>query len=167
MHNWLEGVLEHQLRVLWGIGWDAKRARSLAELDKDNEDLWMDDDISLAGGEEESQDVLDDEQNFDPVEFEKWRDDYLRATYSDFEDDESSTPRGTPPLADDDPMNSSNSANIPVPESVPEDETDEDEMDDPEDDAEFEDVAVWGSWKFSKEQIAKIHSCISEVSLPT
>jgi hypothetical protein len=92
MHNWLEGVLEHQLRVLWGIGRDNQRAKSLAELDQDDEDLWTDDDISSARGQEETEDVLDDEQNFDPAEFAKWREDYLRATYPQSEEDESSTP---------------------------------------------------------------------------
>ncbi|KAJ6553998.1 hypothetical protein DFH09DRAFT_924550 [Mycena vulgaris] len=65
MHNWLEGVLEHQLCVLWGVGRDARRTRTLAELDEDDEDLWIDEEISDAGGDAEAQDVLDDEQNFD------------------------------------------------------------------------------------------------------
>lgn len=37
MHNWLEGVLEHQLRVLWGIGRHDRRTKKLAELDTDRQ----------------------------------------------------------------------------------------------------------------------------------
>ncbi|KAJ7149895.1 hypothetical protein C8R43DRAFT_887658, partial [Mycena crocata] len=60
MHNWLQGVLEHQLRVLRGIGRDARRTPALAGLDADDTDLWTDDNISDAGGNAEAQDVLDD-----------------------------------------------------------------------------------------------------------
>lgn len=31
MHNWLEGVLEHQLRTLWGIGHEADKAKAYKE----------------------------------------------------------------------------------------------------------------------------------------
>ncbi|KAJ6481127.1 hypothetical protein C8R45DRAFT_933026 [Mycena sanguinolenta] len=150
MHNWLEGR-------------DARRTKSLAELDEDDEDLWTDDEISDAGGETETQEVLDDAQNFDPTEFEKWRDEYIRVTHSDSEEeDDSSTPRGTPAPDSDDPMDGSTSDATPVPESMPPNETDLDAVDE-----EYEDVAVRGSWKFTKEQLQKIHSCIKEVSLPT
>jgi hypothetical protein len=165
MHNWLEGVLEHQLRVLWGIGRDAIRTRSLAELDNDDEDLWTDDDISDAGGETEAQEVLNDEQNFDAYNWAEWREGYLQATQSDTdEDDDSSTPRGTPAPDGDDPMDGSGSEATPVPQSIAGEDTDDT---DDEDDEEFKDVAVRGSWKFGKEQLEKIRCCIREVSLPT
>jgi hypothetical protein len=165
MHNWLEGILEHQLRVLWGIGRDTQRTKALAELDKDNEDLWTDDDISEAGGKADAQEVLDDEQNFDPDHFAKWREDYLRATYSDYEEqDDSNTPTGTPAPDGDDPMDGSTSEATPVPESIPPDDTDNDGEGA---DEEFEDVAVRGSWKFTKERVDNIRCCIREVSLPT
>lgn len=164
MHNWLEGVLEHQLRVLWGIGRDARRTRSLAELDEDDEDLWTDDDISEAGGEEDAQEVLDDEENFDPGEFARWREEYIRATQSDNEENDDATPRGTPAPDDDDPMDGSASGATPVPQSIA---SEEEENGDDEVDEEFEDVAVRGSWKFSKENLEKICCCIQQVSLPT
>ncbi|KAJ6550329.1 hypothetical protein B0H19DRAFT_1265160 [Mycena capillaripes] len=165
MHNWLEGVLEHQLRVLWGIGRDARRTKALEELDADDEDLWTDEDVSEAGGEEDAQEVRDDEENFDPNEFAKWRENYIRATQSDEENSENeddSTPRGTPAPEFDDPMNGSTSQSTSVPESLVPDETDVDS-----DEEEFEDVAVHGSWKFTSDQLEKIRQCIMEVSLPT
>ena len=73
MHNWLQGVLELQLRILWGIGHDARRTKNLAEFDADDEDLWTDDDISEAGGEADAQEVCNDEVSFDPDEFARWR----------------------------------------------------------------------------------------------
>jgi hypothetical protein len=167
MHNWLLGVLEHQLRVLWGIGRDARRSKALAELDKDEEDLWTDDDISEAGGEADAQEVLADEANYNPDEFAKWRQQYLQDTQSedenvDEDEDDEKTPTGTPAADIDDPMDGSTT---PVPESIaPEDSDDDNEVNS---DDEFADIAVRGSWKFSKENLEIIRSCIREVSLPT
>ncbi|KAJ7463018.1 hypothetical protein FB451DRAFT_1495187 [Mycena latifolia] len=169
MHNWLLGVLEHQLRVLWGLGCHAQRAKSLAELDADDEDLWTDDEISEAGGHVDAQEVVDDETNFNPDTFAKWREDYLRATQSEEEeedDDEERTPTGTPVPDLDDPMDGSASDGTPVPESNPPDDTDNDnEVNDGDDD--FADIAVRGSWKFTKEHIENIRLYVREVSLPT
>jgi hypothetical protein len=71
MHNWLLGVLEHQLRVLWGLGRDARRAQNLAQLDAQDEDLWTDDEVADAGGDVDAQDVVDKETNFNPSVFAK------------------------------------------------------------------------------------------------
>ncbi|KAJ7159115.1 hypothetical protein C8R43DRAFT_948457 [Mycena crocata] len=158
-------ILEHQLRVLWGIGCDARRTKALAELDAEDEDLWTDDDISEAGGEEKTREVVADKENFDPNEFAKWRENYIQATQSEEEtmeeEDETHTPRGTPAPDLDDAMDGSTSEATPVPESLPPDEIDVDQ------DEQFEDVAVRGSWKFTAKQMETIHSCIRDVSLPT
>ncbi|KAJ7701267.1 hypothetical protein B0H14DRAFT_3527730 [Mycena olivaceomarginata] len=71
MHNWLLGVLEHQLRF-----------------DADDEDLWTNDEISDTGGEEDAQDVLEDEASFNPESFARWKEQYLRATQSEEEEEE-------------------------------------------------------------------------------
>ncbi|KAJ6503589.1 hypothetical protein C8R45DRAFT_1070244 [Mycena sanguinolenta] len=166
MHNWLLGVLEHQLRVLWGVGRDAQRTKNLAELDADDEDLWTEDEISEAGGDAEAKDVQDDEANFDPDTFAKWRETYLQATQSEQEeDDDETTPTGTPALDIDDVMDGSTSDATPVPESNPPEATDNDNEVNSDD--EFADIAVQGSWKFSKERLENIRRCIKEVSLPT
>ncbi|KAJ6469929.1 hypothetical protein C8R45DRAFT_1078572 [Mycena sanguinolenta] len=166
MHNWLLGVLEHQLRVLWGVGRDSRQTKNLAELDADDEDLWTEDEISEAGGDAEAKDVQDDEANFDPDTFAKWRETYLQATQSEQEeDDDETTPTGTPALDIDDPMDGSASDATPVPESNPPDATDNDNEVNSDD--EFADIAVRGSWKFSKERLENIRCCIREVSLPT
>ncbi|KAJ7200522.1 hypothetical protein GGX14DRAFT_571929 [Mycena pura] len=169
MHNWLQGVLEHQLRVLWGIGRDARRTKNLAQFDADDEDLWTDEEISDSGGQEDAEDVRRDENNFDPEQWAEWREQYLRNTQSegdDDDDDDGSTPRATPAPDFDDPMDGSMSEATPVPESNPPDEDDQ-TQDGNNDDNEFADIAVRGSWKFSKDSLEKIRHCIVEVSLPT
>jgi hypothetical protein len=166
MHNWLQGVLEHQLRVLWGIGRDARRTKDLAQFDADDEDLWTDSEISDSGGQEDAEDVRRDEENFDPEQWAEWREQYLRNTGSEEDNDDDSTPRATPAPGSDDPMDGSTSAATPVPESNPPDEDDHDHDGDNNDD-EFTDIAVRGSWKFSKDSLEKIRRCIREVSLPT
>ncbi|KAJ7200252.1 hypothetical protein B0H12DRAFT_1244471 [Mycena haematopus] len=142
MHNWLQDVLEHQLRVLRGIGRTAGRTKKLTELDADDDDLWTDDNVSEAGGDADAQDVRDDEENFNPDEFAKWRDEYMQATQSEEEeeDDDEMTPTGTPAQDIDDPMDGSMSDTTPVPESNYPDDTDTDNQD--EEDDEFADIAV-------------------------
>ncbi|KAJ7214808.1 hypothetical protein GGX14DRAFT_609450 [Mycena pura] len=171
MHNWLQGVLEHHLRVLWGIGRDARRTKNLAELDADDDDLWTDDDISDAGGEADAQEILHDAENFNPDAFDKWREEYMAATQSEEEeeeeeeeddDDDDITPTGTPAPDIDDPMDGSMSDATPVPESNYPDDTDEDDEDN-----DFADIGVRGSWKFTKERLEHIRRCVQEVSLPT
>jgi hypothetical protein len=169
MHNWLLGVLEHQLRVLWGIGCDARRTKNLAEFDADDDDSWTDEEISEAGREEDAQDVVEDEATFDAGAFAKWREEYLQATQSEDEEEEEeeedeTTPRGTPMPDGDDPMDGSASDGTPVPESNPPDDADNNKVDGDDD---FEDIAVQGSWKFTKDRLEQIHCCIREVSLPT
>ncbi|KAJ6460473.1 hypothetical protein C8R47DRAFT_123996 [Mycena vitilis] len=166
--HWLEGILGHQLRVLWGIGRDARRKKNLAEFDADDEDMWTDEEISEAGGDADAQDVLNDEAGFDPEEFAQWREGYLQATRSDGESDEEdsqTTPRGTPAADFDDPMDGSMSEATSVPESNPPDDTDNNNDDDGDD--EFADIGVRGSWKFTKERLDLIRRCIREVTLPT
>ncbi|KAF8196359.1 hypothetical protein K438DRAFT_1934075 [Mycena galopus ATCC 62051] len=107
MHHWLLGVLEHQLHVLWGIGHNAQRTKNLAEFDADDDDLWTDD-ISEAGGDADAQDVLDNEANFNPDQFAKWREEYLEATQAE---DDDMTPTGTPAPDIDDPMDDDNEGN--------------------------------------------------------
>lgn len=68
MHNWLEGVLEHQLRVLWGVGQTIKKAKELIEI-QDHEEF-DERDISEVGSE---LDNLADDNLDDPAELESLR----------------------------------------------------------------------------------------------
>ena len=52
MHNFLEGILQHQLCSLWGIGHDEDESQKLKEMDYDEQ--WTDADLS------ESADELDE-----------------------------------------------------------------------------------------------------------
>ncbi len=49
MHNWLEGVLEHHLCVLWGVGRDKAHEEKVKE--RDINELWSESDISEWGSE--------------------------------------------------------------------------------------------------------------------
>ncbi|KIY61093.1 hypothetical protein CYLTODRAFT_480573, partial [Cylindrobasidium torrendii FP15055 ss-10] len=42
MHNWLEGVLQHQLRAVWGIGRNSSRAREAKDKDEDKKPMDID-----------------------------------------------------------------------------------------------------------------------------
>ncbi|KAF8205250.1 hypothetical protein K438DRAFT_1579669 [Mycena galopus ATCC 62051] len=53
----------------------------------------------------------------------------------------------------------------PVPESLPPDDTDDES--EPNSDDEFADIAVRGSWSFTKENLETIRCCIREISQPT
>jgi hypothetical protein len=37
MHNWLEGILQHHLRTLWGIGRDKDNAQKAQFFDEDEQ----------------------------------------------------------------------------------------------------------------------------------
>ena len=52
MHNFLEGIVQHQLCSLWGIGCDEDENQKLKEIDHDEQ--WTDADLS------ESADELDE-----------------------------------------------------------------------------------------------------------
>ncbi|KAJ7240964.1 hypothetical protein C8J57DRAFT_1478017 [Mycena rebaudengoi] len=108
--------------------------------DANDEDLWTDSEISDSGGQEDAEDVRRDEENFDPEQWAEWREQYLRNTGSEEDNDDDSTPRATPAPGSDDPMDGSTSAATPVPESNPPDEDDHDHDGDNNDD-EFTDIA--------------------------
>lgn len=49
MHNWLEGILEHHLRNLWGIGRDERESEKVKEIEQDEQ--WTDSDVSDSADE--------------------------------------------------------------------------------------------------------------------
>jgi hypothetical protein len=54
MHNWLEGVLQHHLRALWGIGRDENESQKAKEVEQDEQ--WSEADVSDSA--EELDDLL-------------------------------------------------------------------------------------------------------------
>lgn len=65
MHNWLEGILQHHLRTLWGIGRDKDEAQKAQFFDEDEQ--WTEEDISDSA--EELDDIIRDvsDQNMEPL----------------------------------------------------------------------------------------------------
>ncbi len=54
MHNWLEGILEDQLRILWGIGWDKvheDRAKEAEGTEHDAYEQWDESDVAESESE--------------------------------------------------------------------------------------------------------------------
>lgn len=49
MHNWLEGILKHHLRTLWGLGRDQNETKAAEELEK--EEYWTEQDITDSASE--------------------------------------------------------------------------------------------------------------------
>nr|GAT46394.1 predicted protein [Mycena chlorophos] len=181
MHNWLEGVLEHQLRSLWGVGRDARRKRALAELDNaDDDSSWTDTDASEA--ESEKEELLEDQAAFDPDEFAQWKEDYMAAYPADSEANSTpqasqhSSPAPGPGMDvdeqddnDDDEGSTPRASRVgsaaPI-SSIPATQLGNTEQDVDMEADEFLDTAVHGSWQFSKERILDIRKCIQQVLLP-
>ncbi|KAJ7094902.1 hypothetical protein C8R43DRAFT_1068291 [Mycena crocata] len=137
MHNWLEGILEHQLRVLWGVGRTIQKAKQLLEI-HDQENL-AEGDMSLLAMEVGSElgSLADDDFN-DPTELES-----LRESLASF------------------------GSATPVPSSIDlenEEEWEDVSMDEA---TEYVDAAVYGNFKLSVDALGKIRTCIKQVSLPT
>lgn len=82
MHNWLEGVLQHHLRILWGIGRTKKAVKDLKEAEEDEE-------FSESDASETSQELDDIKQTGNPLEDE---DDWMDVDEDASEREASATP---------------------------------------------------------------------------
>ncbi|RDB22345.1 hypothetical protein Hypma_010543 [Hypsizygus marmoreus] len=142
MHNWLEGILQHHLRTLWGIGQSEDETQKAKEIGKDEE--WSDTDMS------DSADELDD----------------LSQEAADF----AARPQ-TPPMSlspsptsmsldlDSDSSSSSTPTPMAAPYAFSDDEDDSDDDYIPLDDT----IA----FHFTDAQLQAIRDCIHDVTLPT
>jgi hypothetical protein len=144
MHNWLEGILEDHLRILWGIGRDSAHELKANELD--NDEIWTETDVSDSA--EELEDLF--------LEAEE----YERNLSNSAQDSPSSSTTPTmsahsTPLA----MPSNPISNIIYVNELEENEDDHDDHD-------FipTDTSVF---KISDSQLQAIHNCIRDVALPT
>ncbi|KAJ7150883.1 hypothetical protein C8R43DRAFT_887002 [Mycena crocata] len=140
MHNWLEGILQHHLRIFWGIGRPKKKMMT----DNKNQGDIDFEDIEVTESEiSESASELDD---LAEEEMEH------RTQGSD----------------NDDPMegDESGDSTTPTPETflglgIGMDDEDEDEDD------EFFDTDITGAFNFTPEQLGAIRACIRDIDLPT
>lgn len=146
MHNWLEGILQHQLQDLWGIGQEQEEKAIAKEVDVDEQ--WTDTDIS------ESADELDE----------------LHREANEYNESLISAP-STPPMSHSpSPMLSSHSSSSTTP--LPDDHQrypflyDEDNED--EDDVMDDDYALQTTnFHFTETELQAIRNCISNVTIPT
>ncbi|KAF9455222.1 hypothetical protein BDZ94DRAFT_1375542 [Collybia nuda] len=138
MHNWLEGILKHHLRILWGIGPDKGDDR-----DVEDNDQVSDTDVSESASE------LDDLYQ-ESIEA-------MSAMHS--------TPSMSPSVSQESSSILSATPTLenfqPNPYAFDDEESDED-LDDPDYIA-----AARTSFNFSKSELVAIRHCISNISLPT
>jgi hypothetical protein len=142
LHNWLEGVLQHQLRELWGIGRKSTEKGDKNEQDTDYEqdtDHEQDTDDDLPESADESED-LENEQTESESEEEE----------SIEEDESASTPRATPARDSDSTPHATPARDVvpPAPAKKPGRPT-------------------TFSFTFKKEELEAIRECIRNISLPT
>ncbi|KIK52568.1 hypothetical protein GYMLUDRAFT_251161 [Collybiopsis luxurians FD-317 M1] len=144
MHNWLEGILEHQLRTLWGIGRDTEKAKALDEAYKEliaNESYTERD---LSESESELEELREEAEEYASSQSQS-------ATLSS--EQSTPTPQPTPSIS---------------PGALPmeiDNADDEDEDLDPDYIPLFDDQK--SVFKFSENELSYIHDCIHEVWLPT
>src|SRR5271155_2872335 len=148
MHNWLEGILKHHLRTLWGIGLEETRADE--EVEKDEE--WTDADIFESASE------LDD------LIQEVAEASAAAGAWADFEmhDIPPSTPSSslTPSQQSDSSLTSTPSEQQPRPYLF-----DVEENEDPDDLDYISDNGA--GFSFTDVELQAIRNCISNITLPT
>jgi hypothetical protein len=145
MHNWLEGILEDHLRILWGIGVPDDVQKATGEIEQDEK--FSESDVSdsaseLDGLREEAEEAAE------------------KAANAMQEDPPSPTPSQTSTLSSSATPTLSDYQQNAYQFDVP----DADENDD--NDPDYVDPAVL-FFHFSDSQIAAIRNCIAEIGLPT
>jgi hypothetical protein len=138
MHNWLEGMLEVQLRILWGIGAPDEVQKATREMEQD--EMFSELDISDSASE------LDD--------LRKEAKEAAEQAANEMQED-SPSPSCSATL-------SSSATPTPTSNAYQFDASDEDKNDD--DDPDYVDPSIGN---FNDSQIAAIRNCITNISLPT
>ncbi len=147
MHNWLEGVLQHHLRVLWGVGRDKAHQDKVKEID--NDELWHESDLSESGSELE--DLYREAEEFDS-----------QSSLSTSASTQASPPRS--------PTESSSSMSLDSPwthsqPGTPRAPSPEGQnIEDPED---GDYVGIPGAYNLPKEHLNAVRECIRDITLPT
>ncbi|KAJ6779223.1 hypothetical protein DFH09DRAFT_992899, partial [Mycena vulgaris] len=139
MHNWLEGVLQRHLRVLWGIGRPKKKGKGY-------------DNLGNLDPEEDDEQFTDAEMSESASELE-----YLHHEEIEHEDSHKEDSDDEMEIDDD-----SEKSNTPTPATylgIINDELDADE--------EFFEFEITGAFNFSPMQLGDIRACIRDIELPT
>lgn len=156
MHNWLEGILQHHLRTLWGIGRDKKELEQAQDVEKD--ELFTDIDILESGSE------LDD------IYYEAWE--HRHTDTMDIDQDMPlPPPSSASPTASSIDLSDHSSADTETPykrnrNPYAYDYHEVQEDSDDENDSDYISMAN-KSFSFTSSQLDSIQSCIYGISLPT
>ncbi|KDR74787.1 hypothetical protein GALMADRAFT_70536, partial [Galerina marginata CBS 339.88] len=142
MHNFLEGILQHHLRILWGIGRPKAKQKATEEMESTDKlsNSEMSEDVSEASETSEDQDS--DSFHID----------------EDMEIEENS------PLEADEPMTTDSDSDSSVPSS-----SDSNDQQEPEDNKSGTTTPVpeQAVFNFNQTELSAIRKCIHDVSLPT
>lgn len=141
MHNWLEGILQHQLRKLWGIGRDDKTQDEVKTSTKDIWENLSESDLSESADE-------------------------LQALHKEAENAESSNVSLAPSISDSS-SESSNGSSTPRGTPAPALNIYMDMSDDDSEDLDYVFTVTQDSFDFTDVELKKIHACIKDISLPT
>jgi hypothetical protein len=141
LHNWLEGILEHQLRTLWGIG----RHSNVADRWKEAVSMLEQDERLNESDIAESASELD--------ELEKEQEEYEAGLIQ-------SSPARSTTLSNERTPTPGPSTYVPM-------ELDEEDGDNPLLDPNYIPVNTNEVFDLSKDELAAIHKCIQDVTLPT
>lgn len=150
MHNWLEGILQHHLRVLWVIGWDELEKKKVEEIKKDEE-------LSAT-------DVSDSADEPDTLSQEAMDHDTEAAAMLQ------STPPPISPSNSISSMDSILSSSSATPTQVAGGNPyayDSDDSDDSDNDSDIDYVPIEARFNFADTELQAIRDCITNVTLPT
>ena len=156
MHNWLEGILQHHLRALWGIGRDEKESQNIKEMEEDEQ--WNE------------EDVLDSADELDDLFQEAAEHDHeaMQDTPPPMSPSPSSSLTGTPTISSLTLSESSSTSTAtqshPNPYAYDFDMDDDDDDDD--DDSEYIPADTL-PFNFTEPQLQAIRDCIRDITLPT
>lgn len=141
MHNFLEGILQHQLRVLWGIGRTKAALKEITEMENDEtaSSSELSDNSDWQGSQHGSTSGLTDDLTHMDVD-QDVRMDVDQPSYPDTSRTATPTPESISLSLDDE--SDSDEANTPTPDSNK-------------------------SFNFTGEELEMIRSCIRDVQLPT
>jgi hypothetical protein len=155
MHNWLEGILKHQLRTLWRIGPQEATQNAEEEIEKDEE--WTDADISESASELDDL-IQEAAEAFSEVAPGSSPDE------AEMQDLSSPTPSPTPTLSSSHHSQSSSMATLHADQPRPY-LFDLEENEDPNDLDYIPDNATF--FTFTDTEFQAIRNCISNITLPT
>lgn len=169
MHNTIEGILAHHLRILWGIGRTDRAAEVVEEFEQEEKftesDAWDSADELITLEQEAAQHILENTENDQNIFAARRRTRSASSTTTTSLDEKHSTPKATPALTPQ-TLPPDTDAEMSDAGSEPDDTGDGASEDDNRDTNYIPGLSD-KPFNFTPNQLAKIRHCIQTVRLPT